>query len=205
VFLKSFFLTEAQSLKRHRGYRATENKRFFSIFSVSLFPLCLCEKFPCFENMIHTKWAISPKNEEMPEEIINIRKKVFIIEQGTPEDLEFDGTDGDAAHLLIYENQTAVATGRIIFEEDGGCFLGRIAVIKEKRKEGYGDLVVRMLIRRAYMSGAEKQFVRAQVQAKGFYEKLGFKKISDKFIYDGILHIIMERTGDITGECKIKN
>ena len=150
--------------------------------------------------MISTKWIEFPENDELLAEVRKIREEVFVVEQGTPAELEFDALDGRAVHLLVYENQKPVATGRIIFEGKD-CFLGRIAVLKEKRGEGYGDLVVRALIRRAYNSGAEKQFVRAQARVKGFYEGLGFKQISEPFMHDGILHIKMEHYGDIGGKC----
>jgi len=38
---------------------------------------------------------------------------------------------------------------------------------------------------------ADKIKIEAQSYAKGFYEKVGFKKVSEEFLLDGIPHINM--------------
>lgn len=148
--------------------------------------------------MISSKWFSGYDNLD---DCHYIRNSVFVDEQKIDKNLEFDGSDTNAfCHLAVYENNKPVATGRIIIE-NSQYLIGRVAVLKEFRKKGYGDLVIRMLIRKAYDSGAEKQYVHAQISAKGFYEKLGFIPYGNEFDEAGINHICMVHSGDIESDC----
>ena len=142
--------------------------------------------------MFSTKWF---DGFEDLKDSFEIRREVFCKEQGISEELEFDGSDSEAVIVVVYEDNNPVATGRVIRIENE-MRLGRIAVKSEHRGKRYGDLVVRMLIRRCYDMGAEEQYVHAQVQAKGFYERLGFVPYGDEYMEDGILHISMKHIGD---------
>lgn len=147
--------------------------------------------------MITTDWFLGSKDLD---NIHNIRREVFIIEQNTSEEEEWDSYDNEAIHLLVYDNKKPVATGRIIIVDDV-CLLGRIAVLKDYRKQGFGDLVVRMLIRKAYEMSFERQEIHAQIQAVGFYEKLGFVPFGEEFMEAGIPHTMMYHEGDVQGCC----
>lgn len=148
--------------------------------------------------MIHTKWFNG--NDDLQDEYY-IRTVVFIEEQGISVEEEFDGTDADAIHLVAYEDGVPVSTGRIL-RADGQLVIGRIATIKEYRKKGYGDLIVRMLIRKAFSMGEQKQHINAQISAQGFYEKLGFVAYGEIFDEAGIAHISMVHEGDVGGNCQ---
>lgn len=148
--------------------------------------------------MVSTKWFDGAKDDLS--DSYKIRRKVFIEEQKIDESLEFNGSDQNALTLVIYEKDIPVATGRIITIE-GLKYIGRIAVLKEVRGQNYGDLLVRMLIRKAFEMGADKQFVHAQISARGFYEKIGFKAFGEEYIEDGIMHISMVHDGDVVSKC----
>ena len=148
--------------------------------------------------MISIKWITG--NTDL-EDVHDIRRKVFIEEQHVPKELELDGTDGACIHLLVFENKIPVATGRILIE--GNKFtLGRIAVLKEYRKQKYGGLVVKMLIRSSYNMGADMQYIHAQAYASDFYKKLGFIAYGNPFIEANIEHISMVHEGDWEGDCR---
>jgi predicted GNAT family N-acyltransferase len=120
-------------------------------------------------------------------EALQIRRKVFVEEQGIPEAIEFDGLDVQAIHVLVWEeappgrdkesgkpDRRAVATGRITY--DGAvCRIGHIAVLRECRGMGYGDFTVKMLLNKAFTSGIGKVLLDAQALAVGFYQKIGFQ------------------------------
>ncbi|ABX44285.1 GNAT family N-acetyltransferase [Lachnoclostridium phytofermentans] len=133
-------------------------------------------------------------------ECFEIRKEVFVKEQGIPEELEFDDLDQTALHCLIFstdneqnkEQNKAVATGRLILLEDGTFKIGRIAVRKEERGKHYGDMLVKILISKSFECGAKTVKLSAQVRAIKFYESIGFKTVGDVYIEDGIEHISMQ-------------
>lgn len=111
----------------------------------------------------------------------SIRQLVFVEEQGFEN--EFDDIDETAYHLVIYQNDEAIATGRMYSHDQETMILGRIAIIKAFRKRGLGSKIVSALEKKANQLGYFKAQLSAQQQAQGFYEKLGYQK-SGKVYYD---------------------
>ena len=64
--------------------------------------------------MVYTRWFRG--NDDL-QDAFAIRTKVFIQEQGVPEELEMDGSDKDAVLAVAYEDGVPVATGRIWIHE----------------------------------------------------------------------------------------
>lgn len=110
-----------------------------------------------------------------------IRKTVFVDEQEMKEGDVFDSLDTVSIHAVVYdENEKAVASGRITL--DGEEYrIGKIAVLKEARGQGFGDFIVRMLVDKGYLAGAATVMVRSQIHAIPFYEKIGFVKCGEIF------------------------
>lgn len=124
-------------------------------------------------------------------EIMKARVDIFIVEQNCPYH-ELDGKDENAYHLFLRDERGIAAYLRVL--ESGVSFdcpaLGRI--ITTRRGEGYGARIVREGIGFAVERlGAEQIKIEAQTYARGFYEKLGFRRISEPFDEDGIEHCIM--------------
>jgi len=124
------------------------------------------------------------------EDALSIRRKVFIEEQSVPEEIEIDDIDSFAEHIIIYEDNKPIATGRV-FKKDDNFFLGRIAVLKEYRRKHFGKMAVKMLVNRGFNKGAEKIIIHAQTTAEEFYKKLGFESFGEKYYEAGIEHINM--------------
>ena len=116
--------------------------------------------------MITARWTMGTSNMQ---DARLIRTKVFIEEQGFSEQNEFDDIDEIALHVIIYKDDKPFATGRLYYKQ--GYRIGRIAVLREERGTGLGDLTVRMLLFKAFEQEAEEVTVTAQLQAQGFYEK----------------------------------
>lgn len=123
---------------------------------------------------------------------MSIRKEVFVKEQGVDESNEFDELDKEVPHLVILEDGSPIATGRIIPYKDKAVKLGRIAVIKEKRGQGFGEKIVLELIEKARTDGATAIYLGSQSHAVGFYEKCGFELLgTEMYLEEGIEHFDM--------------
>ncbi|HHV09213.1 MAG TPA: GNAT family N-acetyltransferase [Clostridiales bacterium] len=120
-------------------------------------------------------------------EVMDIRRKVFVEEFGMSEELEFDGLDLEAMHVIVYEEgqsvkeesgealKIPVATGRIIY--DGTlCMIEKVAVLKEYRGKQYGDFTVRMLLTKAFTSGIDEVTVKTFPESEDFFRTIGFVK-----------------------------
>lgn len=130
------------------------------------------------------------------EEIAPIRREVFGTEQGITDDILFDDDDETAIQAVVYKdsNRTEpVGVGRLIkLSTDGDYKIGRIAVKKSERGQGYGDFIVRMLVDKGLMMGANRVLVGSQPHAVGFYQKIGFRPIGESYVEAGMEHTVME-------------
>lgn len=122
-----------------------------------------------------------------------IRKEVFVEEQGVPAEDEFDEFDTlnvFSEHILVYYNNQPVGTGRVRWV-DGCGKLERICILEPYRKFGLGKIIIKTLEEIAEETGITQVKLHGQTQAEGFYKKLGYHTSSNIFIEDGIPHILM--------------
>lgn len=118
-------------------------------------------------------------------QLSQIRHQVFIIEQQVPVDLEWDGLDASALHLLAIDNQAnPLGCARIL--SDGS--IGRMAVLKQHRQAGVGSALLQTAIACCQQCGWLEISLSAQVQAIGFYERAGFMLCSQEYLDAGIPH-----------------
>jgi len=124
-------------------------------------------------------------------EILKVRASVFVVEQNCNY-VDMDGFDRLAYHVFLTEGDEIAAYLRVlpkdtVYEE---VCLGRVIAVK--RGEGLGAEIVKEGIKVAREKfNADKIIVGAQSYAKGFYEKCGFKQISEEYMDTGIPHIKM--------------
>lgn len=122
-----------------------------------------------------------------------IRHAVFVVEQGIPAELEWDGLDPDCRHVLACTaSGTAVATGRLTAEGR----IGRMAVLPPWRHRGVGRALLVQLMRLAGSRGLSAVFLHAQRDAAGFYRRAGFQESGAPFEVAGIDHVKMTRPVD---------
>ena len=138
-------------------------------------------------------YTVQTYENRLPEAARRIRLAVFCDEQGYLPYREFDQADGSALHVVLYEGEEAVATGRILQESQQVFYLGRIAVLKPWRGRQAGRFLMETLMDIARSRGAEIFKLGAQVQARGFYEKLGFQVVGGEYPDDHVPHVPMER------------
>jgi len=143
------------------------------------------------------KWFFGDKDLD---DAYSIRRAVFINEQGISEAEEYDGTDAACAHLVAYEKDIPVATGRIMITRDD-FIIGRVATLASHRGQQLGKLIMESLMQASYAMGGQRQILHAQLYVREFYEKLGFTAYGEEFDEAGIPHIAMEHFGGV-GCCK---
>ncbi|MEE1868559.1 MULTISPECIES: GNAT family N-acetyltransferase [Pseudomonas] len=122
-------------------------------------------------------------------DIRRIREAVFIAEQCVPPELEWDADDDSAVHFLAMEGDYAIGTARLL----GDGQIGRVSVLKDWRGLKVGDALMQAVIVEAQHRDLKQQMLSAQVQATPFYERLGFKVVSEEFLEAGIPHVDMVR------------
>lgn len=114
-----------------------------------------------------------------------VREAVFVREQGVPLELEWDGLDAAAVHVLAEgADGTPMGTGRLL--PDG--HIGRVAVLPRWRGRGVGRALVAALIEIARRRGLTRVHLSAQTHALPFYEGLGFVAEGEAFMDAGIPH-----------------
>ena len=114
----------------------------------------------------------------LPDDALNLRKKVFVEEQGFCD--EFDETDKRAIHFVLYLNETTIATCRIFAGEEKEVYiLGRLCVLKEYRGKGIGSRVLMAAEDKVKELGGKKLSLHSQYQAREFYQKLGYSEYGE--------------------------
>ena len=128
--------------------------------------------------------------EPHTDDICAIRYDVFVDEQNVPEELEIDGLDDKAKHVLTFVDGLPIGTGRIL--SDG--HIGRVAVLKNYRGLGIGKSIMKELVKCAQDLSLEKVWLSSQWHAHSFYLDLGFVCVGEIYKEAGINHIKMFRT-----------
>lgn len=131
------------------------------------------------------------KGTESPfyKDALKIRYDVFIKEQHVPEELEIDELETAAEHMVMYENEQPVGTGRIYECEKGVYQIQRVAIDKRYRGQGIGFLLMKEVENHIGKKQANAEMVLdAQIHALPFYEKLGFVSEGPVFMDAGISH-----------------
>lgn len=126
---------------------------------------------------------------------LEIRRRVFIEEQGVPAEIEVDGEDPLCRHYLAWLDGQALGAARMK-PIAGAAKLQRIAVMPEARGAGLGIALVRRMIADARAALSDQAVIlSSQSSAIGFYEKLGFVAEGDEFMDAGIPHRNMRYGG----------
>lgn len=126
------------------------------------------------------------------EAIYRIRTRVFVQEQGVPEEIERDLLDPDSLHVLAWAGAEAVGTGRLTPRGR----IGRMAVLGPHRGRGVGTRMLEQLTREATKTGLGELVLASQLSARGFYRRLGFAAQGEVFVEAGIDHILMRKALD---------
>lgn len=144
-------------------------------------------------------WILKKYNELTVDEfhnILQLRIQVFVVEQNCPYP-ELDGKDKMAYHFFAIAEESPfqiIAYTRIFKPGDyyKQAAIGRVVVHKDFRREKIGhELIKRSIQQIKNLFYTSEIKIGAQTYLKFFYESLGFIKIGEAYIEDGIPHIYM--------------
>ena len=128
-------------------------------------------------------------------QLLQLRSNVFVVEQNCVYQ-DIDGKDEKALHLFGEIDNKIVAYSRLfnahIYFENAA--IGRVAIAEEFRKKKWGHELMQQSISEIEINfGIQPITISAQLYLKKFYEKHGFKQVSETYLEDGIEHIEMLR------------
>ena len=139
------------------------------------------------------EWVLKQFNQLSLDElygIVQLRLEVFVVEQNCPYQ-DLDGKDQSAYHLFLKDNDVIVAALRVLPENVAydETAIGRLIV-----KEVYrGQKIAKAMMEKAIELitddlGKDKIRLSGQAYLTDFYIGLGFKKVSEEYLEDGIKH-----------------
>lgn len=117
----------------------------------------------------------------------DLRRIVFIDEQGVSVADEIDDLDEVSTHLVAWSGDNAIGSARITCAGDTAK-IGRVCVLKHYRGEGVGVALIEIAKEVAKTKGATTVKLGAQTHALGFYQALGFVAEGPEFDDAGIPH-----------------
>ena len=132
----------------------------------------------------------------MSDDALRVRLPVFVQEQCVPLEEEVDLHDPVSTHVVAYEGEQPVATGRLL----PNGHIGRLAVVQEWRGSGLGRRILDHLIELGWQAGHADLHLAAQCQAMDFYRKRGFVEYGGVFDDAGIEHVMMRLGADVDGQ-----
>ena len=115
-----------------------------------------------------------------------IRGYVFVIEQEIDWEIEYDGLDNQCILFTAYIDDKAVGAARLYKNK-----IGRVATLKEYRKQGIGAAVMKAIEDYAKDNLIPYLKLHSQLYIKDFYENLGYIVEGSTFLEAEIEHVLM--------------
>lgn len=123
-----------------------------------------------------------------------VRRTVFVEEQGVNDSVELDGEDPDAHHVVAFADDTPVGTARLRIIDDDTAKAERVAVRAAYREGGIGTALMEAVEDIAREHGRTRVRLHAQTRVREFYERLDYEVVSGRFEEAGIPHVAMVKT-----------
>ncbi len=125
-------------------------------------------------------------------EILRARSQIFILEQNM-HCQDMDGIDFEARHFFLEEKGKILAYLRAFYTDDSKSVVKIGRVLSITHGVGLGaDIMKRAIADIKKNMKCQILSLNSQKSAIGFYEKLGFKTVSDEFLEEGVIHLKMQ-------------
>ena len=117
-----------------------------------------------------------------------VRGQVFIVEQKIDWDIEFDGLDPYCVLFTAYDGNKPIGAARLHKNK-----VGRVATLKEHRKQGVATLIMKKIEEYAKEQGMTDLILHAQKYIEDFYTELGYIAEGGVFHEADIPHVKMRK------------
>lgn len=137
------------------------------------------------------------ETKEDLEKALNIRRTVFVEEHNVPESIEldeFDTLDSQCMHILALYDNKPIGTLRANLTVKDKVKFQRFCFLPEYRRSGFGKLLLEFAENELLKKDYNYFFLEAKFSVHPFYEKCGYKKVSDIFYEVGVPHVKMEKS-----------
>jgi predicted GNAT family N-acyltransferase len=131
------------------------------------------------------------------EPCFEIRRRVFVEEQGVSRNEEFDDLDAECLHFLAWTGDDPVGTARM-HVRPGEAKAQRVAVLAAARRFGVGRALMQAIEDEAQARALANVVLHAQVEAIPFYEAIGYAAEGAVFLEADIPHRVMRK--DVRGK-----
>ncbi len=130
------------------------------------------------------------KDQNQMDKAKQIRVKVFVQEQNVPFEEDWD-EEFSENYLILNDEEQAIGTMR--WRDLGEKIkLERVAVLEEYRNNGYGEKLVREVIKDIKSKTNKPITLHSQLKAIPLYERIGFKQYGELFYEADIPHYAMQ-------------
>jgi len=137
-------------------------------------------------------YKLVTSNNEL-EGAFEVRRQVFVGEQGIPEDVELDEYDKEALHMVVKDGDRVIGTARVQFLSTSQAKIERMAILKPLRRRGIGSRIIAFLSEELRNRQVEQVVLHAQYSVVAFYKSCRFEETGSPFLEVGIKHIKMQR------------
>ena len=133
------------------------------------------------------------ENEEEIHGAHEVRRQVFVIEQGIDPELVFESTNRSREKDVVVKNRDIViGAARVVFLDNDTAKIERMAVLKSFRGRGVGKGIILFLDEELKRMKVTNILLHAQYQVIDFYKACGFHESGLPFEEAGIMHVKME-------------
>lgn len=133
------------------------------------------------------KVVVAKTQKELLDNVL-VRGYVFVVEQEIDWEIEFDGLDDICVLFTAYIDESPIGAARLFKNK-----VGRVATLKEYRKQGVATLIMKKIEEYALKNNMKYLKLNAQLQVKDFYLHLGYIPEGEIFQEADIDHIKMTK------------
>ena len=106
---------------------------------------------------------------------------------------EFDESDDNAIHFLMFDNSVAIGTARVVYSNQHNCYtIGRFAIIKQYRRQGLGLKLIKFVEETIVKQlGPIEIGISSQEKVFNFYQKAGYALTDERYLDQDCPHVFM--------------